>query len=189
MTYPCNHDVCEILHKLNTNKSGCVLLFKKLSVSGLAVLVGLEKGGQYKNTYNLCCERGKKSDYVCGMFCWFRCIVRALAEEFKIFLEDSVFYDCFYIENFTHYILHNKTPIFFGVIPDCFQIQDLNKLIQIDNLNMALKVDLKEIAKLDYFCLESSTNFLNKKLNLSSFLTEILAKPQTLTFVQNLNRL
>src|SRR6056297_2004956 len=110
----CNHKICSQI-KIKKGVS-CVILNNYNRRNGEPVvpviLLGLERNGQYKNTYSIC--SGKLESYDKG--CLITRAMMELKQEFKIDLNYDTF-DFHFKKNDGNYrlIIHNTTPIFIGI--------------------------------------------------------------------------
>ena len=79
----CNHPICQALKCMEKVHSSVAVIVK---VNGKIVL-GLERWGERKDMFGMC--MGKMEP--CDQFCWLRCAVRELYEEFRINLNVQKF--------------------------------------------------------------------------------------------------
>lgn len=120
----CYHDIClNITRKLGHLPKGVgAVLWNDHITFGKVVYLGLEKGGRYRDQYNICAGGASHSDHGCIL----ETLKRELYEEFGIRSDlDKIFrykghYEVFFVK---------KTPIFVGKLYGYSRIDINNKIV------------------------------------------------------------
>ena len=170
----CQHHSCQIFRRSNASGVACILLnhhVKNGKSIGWVSLLGLEKHGRFKGSYNLCAGGIEKKD----QGCYLRALMRELAEEFKIRISDFDAFDAIFKGNKgLRYIVHGGTPVFIGVVNNVKSAK-LNALIDRDNRDYNLPFAYKEMARVDWFRLDGKQR-LKPPLPVSAFATAVMLK-------------
>ncbi len=175
----CKHRTCSEIRTARSNLGktgdggvGVVLLNNYYSRGNYAIFLGKERGGKYKNEYNLCAGGVEQIDNSC----YIEAAKRELREEFKIDIQDYKDFDKIFknTSGRVRYIMHHSTPIFIGVISS-IKRGDLNKKIQDDNNNKTLSHSYHEMDRVDYFWLNGS-QIDGQQYVISKFASSVMKK-------------
>lgn len=174
----CRHRTCQWIRdqgiKLN-NKipvGVAIIVFLLYYNKDPAVLLGLERGGKYKDQYNL--AAGKLEHHDNG--CYMAAMMRELAEEFKIYIIFQDFDDHFRgSSGRIRVIMHKNTPVFIGVFQGLTRSK-LNRKIQIANNNHHLPRSQQEMAEVQWCFLNNMSISDRPNGVISSFAAAVLQK-------------
>lgn len=149
----CNHSLCR---RHNGRVRGVGVLIWDYSTKGdVRVLMGRERYGRYKGSFNICSGHMEDTDNNCLV----RAAQRELAEEFKVKLDPAVWDEVFRTGREKFRIMYiGPTPIFFGRIRHDRDIVNLNTLrskIADDNANGDLSNCYREITDVEWFLAKS----------------------------------
>lgn len=166
----CDHSTCKAIKAYrqnikHTGKGGVAcLILNHYNGQRWVALLGCERYGIYKNSYNLCSGQLDESDKGCFIVC----LKRELNEEFKLTLDKEMF-DAMFLNNQgkVRYIMEGGTPVFIGIVIGLRRIT-LNTLITKDN-NSDLPKYKKEIKRVDYFYLDNEEQIEGDPYNVSTF--------------------
>lgn len=171
----CHHHSCATFRQAGATGIACVILnlyIKNGIPTQYVSLLGLEKHGNFKGTFNLCAGGLEPQD----RGCYLMAARRELAEEFKIQTPDFTAFDNIFkgSQGRLRYIMHHNTPVLIGVVKKVSR-GILNPLIQRDNANHSLPFSYKEMECVDWFRLDGrQMDGLN--LPVSSFASSVMRK-------------
>lgn len=140
----------------------------------IAVMLGKERGGDYRNQFNLCGGGMEPEDAGCIL----NAALRELREEFKIEVNWSNF-DQFFKYPFGgqfRYIIHRGTVILVGDFQGLSRVP-INQNIQACNSNQSLPWKLREIEQVDWFWMDDQSQIDEKQgCVISSYASSVIRK-------------
>jgi len=167
----CKHQICHKVHTIrkNNNRIGyggaaCIVLNNYFEQRWVALL-GHERGGDYKGTYNLCAGKVDIQDNGC----YVATVIRELEEEFKIKIQESDLCD----KNGNLRVFYKGSPIFILIVKG-LKRNDVNQLIGNDCKNKYLPSCMREMDKVNYFDLQSQRQIENKNDTVSTFASAVM---------------
>ena len=169
-TTPCGHVICTQHQHCGGVAVVVVNNYNRNGIRAKVVLLGKERTGKYKGTYNLCAGKTEVQDYVQGFKCFIATARRELDEEFKLSLSSSSFRgqmkQCF---------THGRTVMF---VIECMGLrrQSLNPMIAKALNNPHLPHYLKEIEHVEWFRMDSLQQLEGKSGRVSSFVREVMRR-------------
>lgn len=183
--YCTHHNTCIHLASNNAKKAAVAVLLLNHQKYGFVVMLGKERGGKYAEQYNLPGGKGDSNDLNTDLqFCWLKCIIRELHEEFGIHVpfRDNIFNSLFRSYDGSHIrvIIHKDTPVFIGVLPIGTSRQSINSNIQKNRNNPALGPEYREIINVDNFYLLNGKQVEGKDCEISSFARQVIKRIENL---------
>ena len=137
------------------------------------ILLGYERGGQYKGQYNLFSGSVDQNDNGCYLVA----IVREIFEESTLNIPLGKTFDDIFKGSFgkIRFIMHNGTPVFIGVIHDISR-KNINHELQLRIQDTTLHYSMKEISFVEWFDLQNESQIEGKTLPISEFASSIVKK-------------
>jgi 8-oxo-dGTP pyrophosphatase MutT (NUDIX family) len=169
----CNHKTCAKLRVKGAGKGVGVAVFENYNGSIPVIMLGHERGGQYKGEMNLCAGKLDPSDHGCYIVG----AMRELREEFKIDVTSENFDQIFRnSKKLIRVMMIGRTPIFIGIFRGISR-NPINKTITICNttqrpsceqeMNFVNWIDIRTMCPID-------TKYPNHKI--SSFAKSFITK-------------
>ena len=175
----CNHKTCNKIKQFRSNNNyrgqggvAVLLLNNYYNRGNLVALLGKEKGGKYKDMYNLCSGGVDSSDN----HCYIKAARRELLEEFKINVDYKLFDTVFRnSKGKIRYLMHYGTPVFIGIVSGVSRSK-INPIISLHNSNNSLPYCLRELYGVDYFWLNNKNQIEGYPKRISSFANSVMSK-------------
>lgn len=165
----CKHKTCKKFNAIGVKGVACIVL-NWYNGKTPVVMLGKEKGGQYKGTWNLCAGKIEPKDGGCVLLA----LLRELGEEFKIFLQFGKIFDFhFRSQNGSgpiRYFMMGKTAVFVGTFIGCSTTK-INGIIDHYNNDWQLHWSFKEMSCVDWVDISNQFNpvGLKKNIQISTF--------------------
>lgn len=176
------HKTCEMLAQNNAARSAAaaLVLYYGKSINAYVLAVGKEIGGQYSGQFNLCAGKGETQDVNNkGEFCWLETLKRELREEFKInvHFSDKTFDNMFKgSDGKIRFIIHNKTPVFIGILPAGTSRKPIKQRMITDIQNPLMPSPYKEMSDFEFIRLDNGQQIEGNNIQVSNFAEAIRKK-------------
>lgn len=175
------HNTCRKLAQRGAGKCAAVALvmpYKKGNIDCWVLGVGKEVGGRYRGQFNLCAGKSEASDYYGKAFCWLKCALRELREEFKIDVSFGPRFDEIFKnkKGDTRFIIHNRTPVFIAVIPSGLRRLEIKNQMTYDRNDQMKPYSYKEMDDFEFIRLDNGKQIENKNIIVSDFADSIRQK-------------
>jgi hypothetical protein len=176
------HNTCKKLSTMNVYRAaGAAMLLPYNLPNGTIVwvmLVGRETGGKYQGEFSLCSGSGEVCDINSqGEYCWLETHKRELREEYKINAPfDGTFDKLFKGPKGIRVFIHNRTPIFVGVLPNGTSRAPIKQQMLNDCSNDKLPHSWKEMDDAEYIRIYDGTQLEGKSIIVSSYADAVRRK-------------
>jgi len=143
------------------------------------MLVGRETDGQYRGQFSLCSGTGEVCDINSqGEYCWLENLMRELREEYKInvLFNNGTFDKLFRGSKGIRVFIHNRTPIFVGILPNGTSRAPIKQQMLNDCFNHKLPHSLKEMDDAEYIRIYDGTQLEGKSITVSPYADAVRRK-------------
>jgi 8-oxo-dGTP pyrophosphatase MutT (NUDIX family) len=179
---PCGHSVCASFHTPGSNvkQTAAVAAILHYNMRGSIIDViglGLERFGQYRGKYNLCAGSAETDDFIAGVFCWVKCAVRELSEEFKIDVvgQDMIRQMFCNDKGVFRVFTHNTTPVFIIILPKGTSRRPIKQDIELHIKNHPNKA-YREIGDFEWFRIDNHEQLEGKRFEISKFADDVITR-------------
>jgi hypothetical protein len=173
----CSHKTCQKIRQFRNSSNlggiGIAYLVDYNNTGHYAIMLGKEKSGAYQGLFNLCAGSVEK----CDGGCYIKAAIRESSEEFKICINQKDVFDKVFKnkQGKVRLIMHNKTPIFVGVVKGLSRKQ-INPIIKANNQNTSLPHSMREMSEVDYFWISNKQQIEGTQKAISTFASGVISK-------------